>query len=87
MKHIFFFVALSANFACAQQFTLALNLEKGSTYSVNINSTNHFIGEMDGRTMSMNSVMTGTMKFKVVKASATDYELEATYDTLHLTVK
>ena len=87
MKYIFFFVALSVNLAHAQQYTLALNLEKGNTYSVNINSTNHFIGEMDGRSMSMNSVMTGTMKFKVVKASATDYELEATYDTLHLTVK
>jgi Family of unknown function (DUF6263) len=87
MKSIFVLVALSANFAFGQQYSLALNLEAGKTYSFTINSTNHFTGEMDGQKMNMTSVMTGFMKFKVVKSSAIDYELEASYDTLHLAVK
>src|ERR1022692_2493103 len=87
MKYFLLLLALSANLAYGQQYTLALNLEKGNTYFLKINSTNHFNGEMDGKKMAMTFVMTGTMKFKVVKVSATDYELEASYDTMHLAMK
>jgi Family of unknown function (DUF6263) len=86
MKYIFLLFFGCTNFAYGQ-YTLALNLEKGDTYFLKINAINHFSGEIDGKKMAMNAAMTGTMKFKVVKVSAIDYELEASYDTLHITLK
>jgi uncharacterized protein DUF6263 len=86
MKYISLLLVLSANYTFGQ-YTLTLNLEKGNTYSLTVNSTNHFNGEMDGKKMTMIAAMTGTMKFKVMKVSAMDYELDASYDTLHVTMK
>ena len=86
MKYILVLFSLWANFAHGQ-YTLGLNLEKGNTYFLKINATIHFNGEMNGQKMSINSTMTGITRFKVVKVSDLEYELEANYDSLDLTIK
>jgi len=86
MKYLLILLTLAVSNAEAQ-YSLALNLEKGNQYSFTIHSTNHFTGEMNGQKMAMISTMNGVMKFKVTKASGTEYELEASYDTLHITMK
>lgn len=77
--------SLCANLADGQ-YTLGLNLEKGNTYFLKINAITHFDGEMDGRKMAISSAMTGITRFKVAKVSELEYELEANYDSLHLTM-
>ena len=86
MKNILLLLALSVNMAQAQ-YSLSLNLQKGNTYSLALNSDNHFNGEMNGQKIAMTTAMTGIMKFKVLSVSDTGYQLEASYDTLHFAVK
>jgi hypothetical protein len=86
MKYLLLFFIGFANIAYGQ-YSLALNLEKGSSYYLNINSINHFSGEIDGKKMDINTQVNGRMKFTVLKVSALDYELEASYDTIHFALR
>ena len=86
MKYILTLVALCGNLAYGQ-YSLGLNLVKGNTYFLDINTTMHFDGEMNGQKMSMNSTMTAFARFKVVEASDLEYKLEASYDSFHIAIK
>ena len=86
MKYILFLTTLYANIAYSQ-YNLALNLEKNSTYHLKINTADRFSWEADGHPMTGSYNMTGTMNFKVVGVSATGYELEAAYDSIHFVMK
>jgi Family of unknown function (DUF6263) len=86
MKYLFFVLLLSATVARAQ-YTLALNLDKGNSYFLNINASIHFNGEINGQKMSISSTMTGITRFKVLQATSEGYELEASYDSLHLSMR
>jgi hypothetical protein len=86
MKYILTILFLSASLARGQ-YSLALNLEKGNTYFLKINATLRFDGEMNGQKMAMSSTMTGVTRFKVVGATEDSYELEASYDSLRMSMK
>ena len=86
MKYILTLVALYGNLAYGQ-YSLGLNLEKGSTYFLNISTTMHFDGEMNGQKMSMSSTTTAYARFKVIEASDLGYKLEASYDSFHIAIK
>src|SRR5580658_1429678 len=85
MKYLLLVLIGFVNIAYGQ-YSLALNLEKGGTYYLNLNSTTHINGEFDGKKIEINARMNGKMKFTVLKVSATDYELEAGYDTIHFAI-
>lgn len=86
MKYILTLVALCTNLAYGQ-YSLGLNLEKDHTYFLNINTILQANGEMSGQKMQMTSNMTAFARFRVVKASEQEYELEASYDSVHMAIK
>lgn len=86
MKYLLVLTTFCTQFTFGQYY-LALNLKQGSTYSLTINSTMHFDGEMNGQKMVMNSTITGITSFKVTSVTDTGYELQASYDSVHLTTK
>ncbi len=86
MKHLLCLIALSANLAYGQ-YTLKLNLEKGSTYSMKIASTLQFSSDGETGKIYMNATLTAFSSSKVVQVSDTGYELEVRYDSVHWTMK
>ena len=86
MKYLFLFFICFADMAYGQ-YSLSLRLEKGSNYFLKVNSSNHFNGEIDGKKMDLLALMSGAMKFTVLGVTNLGYELGASYDTVHLTIK
>ena len=86
MKYLLTLAVFCTQFSYGQ-YNLALNLQKGSTYFLTIHATLHANGEMNGQKMAMNSTMTGITSFKVIGATETGYELEASYDSMHMTMR
>jgi hypothetical protein len=86
MKYILTLAALCINLAYGQ-YSLGLNLEKGNTYFLNMNSTLHFDGEMNGQKMVVNSSMSALTRFKVVMLSDLEYGLEASFDSIHISIQ
>ncbi len=86
MKILITLLLVCSGFAYGQQYNLQLNLEKGHSYHLNINSSHHFSGEFNGDKISVKTAMTGILQFNVVNVTAAGYELEAGYDNLQLTV-
>ena len=86
MKYILTIIALCANLAYGQ-YSLGLNLEKDHTYFLNINTILQANGEMNGQKVQMTSNMTAFARFKVIKTSDQEYELEVSYDSVHLATK
>ncbi|MFI5153856.1 MAG: DUF6263 family protein [Chitinophagales bacterium] len=88
MKYLVALLAFSCISVLAQgQYALALNLQKGNTYFLKINSTIDVNSEMNGEKMPVNSIMNAIARCKVVNASDMDYELEVSYDSMHLSIK
>jgi hypothetical protein len=86
MKYLLALSVLIGNLAYGQ-YSLGLNLEKGHTYFLHIKTTMRLDGEMNGQKMGGSSTMTALAKFKVLRASDLEYELEASYDSVHLGIK
>ncbi len=86
MKYILILVAFCTNLAYGQ-YSLGLNLEKNHTYFLNINTTLQANTEMNGQKMQMISNMTAFARFRVVGATDLEYELEASYDSIHMAIK
>ena len=88
MKYISALLAFFLIGTIAQaQYALALNLQKGNSYFLKINSTVNVDADMDGQKMPVNSMMNAIARCKVVNASDMEYELEVSYDSMHLSIK
>jgi Family of unknown function (DUF6263) len=86
MKTIFILLPFLANLAFGQ-YKLALNLQKGNTYSLAFNSTTKFVGETNGQKTVVSALSTGIMRFKVINSSDTGYTLEASCDSFRFSMK
>ncbi len=86
MKYALILIALCSNLAHGQ-YSLGLNLEKNHDYFLNINTILQANTEMNGQKMQVISNMTAFARFRVVRASELEYELEASYDSIHVAIK
>ena len=86
MKYIIILIFLSANIANAQ-YRLALNLEKGTTYFQHTTATLTINEDVNGQKIDINTTISGTMSFKVIDKSGSDFLLETAYTELGMTMK
>ena len=86
MKYFLALIFLFANVANAQ-YRLALNLEKGAIYYHRTSATLVINEDVNGQKIDINTTISGTMSFKVIDKSATDFQLETSYTELGMTMK
>jgi hypothetical protein len=83
MKYLITIVFLYTGMAYGQ-YTLGLNLVKGNTYIQNINASVTINTEMNGQKVTITSTMNGQSRSSLIRASADEYELESSFDSLHV---
>lgn len=70
-------------FACSsEKYDLGLNLKESETYTQNYASVVKVIMDENGKKLSQNFDITGTLKFKVLKEHNDFYEMEVRYDKI-----
>jgi hypothetical protein len=84
MKYLITIVFLYTGMAYGQ-YSLGLNLEKGSSYIQNINASVTINTEMNGQKVTITSTMNGLSRSKLIRSSADEFELESSFDSLHVT--
>jgi hypothetical protein len=84
MKYILSLLFIGFQF-CQAQYALVLNPKKGSSYSLNMNSSFTLNTEMNGQKQAFNSMMTGLAKFNVKDVTDSGVVLEASFDSVHIT--
>ena len=82
MKTLFFLLVVSCHISYAQNYSLALNLEKGHNYYLGFRAMYRIAGEMDGQKINMQTAMNGRFKCKVISASPEGYEMEVSFDSV-----
>ena len=85
MKQFLLLVALSGNLAYGQ-YSLGLHLDKGHVYLMHVSAKAKGSNEMEGKKMDFSAAMNGISRIRVLEAGEQEFTLEASYDTLHMTM-
>lgn len=70
----------------AQKFMPSLNLAKGSSYNLNSNATSEIVQSVNGQENKVNLSVSFGMTFKVVAITDAAYNLEASYQSLDMSL-